>query len=168
MAMRTPEELSNLIKELIEQYTPEVKMVDFGVVFQVGDGVARIYGLEKAMSGELLEFEDGTLGIALNLEANNVGAVLLGNGLKITEGSRVRCTGKIAEIPVGEGYLGRVVDSLARPVDGKGSVATTKTRAIESAAPGIVSRRSVYEPLATGLVAIDAMIPVGRGQMLAL
>nr|ALO21015.1 CF1 alpha subunit of ATP synthase [Lobochlamys segnis] len=164
MAMRTPEELSNLIKGLIEQYTPEVKMVDFGVVFQVGDGVARIYGLEKAMAGELLEFEDGTLGIALNLEANNVGAVLLGTGLKITEGSRVRCTGKIAEIPVGDGFLGRVVDALARPLDGKGAIATTKSRAIESPAPGIIDRRSVYEPLATGIVAIDAMIPVGRGQ----
>ena len=164
MAMRTPEELSNLIKDLIEQYTPEVKMVDFGIVFQVGDGIARIYGLEKAMSGELLEFEDGTLGIALNLEANNVGAVLLGDGIKITEGSRVRCTGKIAEIPVGEGYLGRVVDALARPVDGKGAISTKETRAIESIAPGIITRRSVYEPLATGLVSIDAMIPVGRGQ----
>nr|ALO63103.1 CF1 alpha subunit of ATP synthase [Chloromonas perforata] len=164
MAMRTPEELSNLIKELIEQYTPEVKMVDFGIVFQVGDGIARIYGLERVMSGELLEFEDGTLGIALNLEANNVGAVLLGDGLKITEGSRVRCTGRIAEIPVGDGYLGRVVNSLAQPVDGKGSINTTDTRAIESQAPGIVSRRSVYEPLQTGLVAVDAMIPVGRGQ----
>ena len=162
--MRTPEELSNLIKDLIEQYTPEVKMVDFGIVFQVGDGIARIYGLEKAMSGELLEFEDGTLGIALNLEANNVGAVLLGDGLKITEGSRVRCTGKIAEIPVGEAYLGRVVDALARPVDGKGAIVTKDSRAIESPAPGIVARRSVYEPLATGLVAVDAMIPVGRGQ----
>jgi F-type H+-transporting ATPase subunit alpha len=164
MTMRTPDELSSLIKELIEQYTPEVKMVDFGIVFQVGDGIARIYGLEKAMSGELLEFEDGTLGIALNLETNNVGAVLLGDGLKITEGSRVRCTGKIAEIPVGENYLGRVVDALARPVDGKGAIPSTQTRAIESPAPGIISRRSVYEPLATGLVAIDAMIPVGRGQ----
>jgi len=164
MAQRSPEELSNLIKGLIEQYTPEVKMVDFGIVFQVGDGIARIYGLEKAMSGELLEFEDGTLGIALNLEASNVGAVLLGDGLKISEGSRVRCTGKIAEIPVGEGYLGRVVNSLAQPIDGKGNVATTETRAIESPAPGIVSRRSVYEPLSTGLVAVDAMIPVGRGQ----
>ena len=164
MAMRTPEELSNLIKDLIEQYTPEVKMVDFGIVFQVGDGIARIYGLEKAMSGELLEFEDGTLGIALNLEANNVGAVLLGDGVKITEGSRVRCTGKIAEIPVGEAYLGRVVDALARPVDGKGAITTKDTRVIESIAPGIITRRSVYEPLATGLVSIDAMIPVGRGQ----
>ena len=164
MAMRTPEELSNLIKELIEQYTPEVKMVDFGIVFQVGDGIARIYGLERAMSGELLEFEDGTLGIALNLEANNVGAVLLGDGLAITEGSRVRCTGKIAEIPVGEGYLGRVVNALAQPIDGKGSISTSETRAIESPAPGIISRRSVYEPLATGLIAVDAMIPIGRGQ----
>mgnify|MGYP003583523108 CR=1 FL=1 len=164
MAMRTPEELSNLIKELIEQYTPEVKMVDFGIVFQVGDGIARIYGLERVMSGELLEFEDGTLGIALNLEANNVGAVLLGDGLKITEGSRVRCTGRIAEIPVGEAYLGRVVNALAQPIDGKGPVNTTDSRAIESPAPGIVSRRSVYEPLQTGLVAVDAMIPVGRGQ----
>ncbi len=162
--MRTPEELSNLIKELIEQYTPEVKMVDFGIVFQVGDGIARIYGLERVMSGELLEFEDGTLGIALNLEANNVGAVLLGDGLKITEGSRVRCTGRIAEIPVGEAYLGRVVNSLAQPIDGKGSINTNETRAIESPAPGIVSRRSVYEPLQTGLVAVDAMIPIGRGQ----
>jgi F-type H+-transporting ATPase subunit alpha len=164
MAMRTPEELSNLIKELIEQYTPEVKMVDFGIVFQVGDGIARIYGLERVMSGELLEFEDGTLGIALNLEANNVGAVLLGDGLKITEGSRVRCTGRIAEIPVGEAYLGRVVNALAQPVDGKGAINSTATRAIESPAPGIVSRRSVYEPLQTGLVSVDAMIPVGRGQ----
>lgn len=164
MAMRTPEELSNLIKDLIEDYTPDVKMVDFGVVFQVGDGIARIYGLERAMSGELLEFEDGTLGIALNLEANNVGAVLLGDGLKISEGSRVRCTGKIAEIPVGEAYLGRVVDALARPIDGKGQIASDDTRAIESGAPGIIERRSVYEPLQTGLISIDAMIPIGRGQ----
>jgi F-type H+-transporting ATPase subunit alpha len=164
MTMRTPEELSNLIKDLIETYTPEVKMVDFGIVFQVGDGIARIYGLERVMAGELVEFEDGTLGIALNLEANNVGAVLLGDGLKITEGSRVRCTGKIAEIPVGEGYLGRVVDALSRPIDGKGPIATTNSRAIESQAPGIISRRSVYEPLSTGLVSVDAMIPIGRGQ----
>lgn len=168
MAMRTPEELSNLIKELIEQYTPEVKMVDFGIVFQVGDGIARIYGLEKAMAGELLEFEDGTLGVALNLEANNVGAVLLGDGLKITEGSRVRCTGKIAEIPVGDAFLGRVVDALARPVDGKGAISSSEGRPIESGAPGIISRRSVYEPLQTGVVAIDSMIPIGRGRFLAL
>ena len=162
--MRTPDELSSLLKKVIDQYTPESQMVDFGTVFMVGDGIARIYGLEKAMAGELLEFEDGTLGIALNLEQNNVGAVLLGDGLKITEGSRVRCTGKIAEIPVGEAYLGRVVDALARPVDGKGPIASKENRAIESPAPGIVSRRSVYEPLQTGLISVDAMIPVGRGQ----
>jgi F-type H+-transporting ATPase subunit alpha len=164
MAMRSPEELSNLIKDLITEYTPDVKMVDFGIVFQVGDGIARVYGLERAMSGELLEFEDGSLGIALNLEANNVGAVLLGDGLKISEGSRVRCTGKIAEIPVGEAYLGRVVNALAQPVDGKGAIASSESRAIESPAPGIIERRSVYEPLATGLIAVDAMIPIGRGQ----
>jgi len=164
MAKRSPEELSNLIKELITEYTPAVKMVDFGIVFQVGDGIARIYGLERVMSGELLEFEDGSLGIALNLEANNVGAVLLGNGLAISEGGRVRCTGKIAEVPVGEAYLGRVVNSLAQPIDGKGAIASSETRAIESPAPGIIARRSVYEPLATGLVAVDAMIPIGRGQ----
>jgi len=164
MAMRTPEELSNLIKDLITEYTPAVKMTDFGIVFQVGDGIARIYGLDRAMSGELLEFEDGTLGIALNLEANNVGSVLLGDGLKISEGSRVRCTGKIAEIPVGEAYLGRVVNALAQPVDGKGAISTSDSRAIESPAPGIIARRSVYEPLQTGLIAVDAMIPIGRGQ----
>nr|AXB71862.1 ATP synthase CF1 subunit alpha [Chlamydomonas sp. UWO 241] len=164
MAMRSPEELSNLIKDLITEYTPDVKMVDFGIVFQVGDGIARVYGLERAMSGELLEFEDGSLGIALNLETNNVGAVLLGDGLKISEGSRVRCTGKIAEIPVGEAYLGRVVNALAQPVDGKGAIASSESRAIESPAPGIIERRSVYEPLATGLIAVDAMIPIGRGQ----
>jgi len=166
--MRTPDELSSLLKKVIDQYTPETQMVDFGTVFMVGDGIARVYGLDKAMAGELLEFEDGTLGIALNLEQNNVGAVLLGDGLKITEGSRVRCTGKIAEIPVGDAYLGRVVDALARPVDGKGPIPTQQTRAIESPAPGIVSRRSVYEPLQTGILSIDSMIPIGRGQMLAL
>jgi len=162
--MRTPDELSSLLKKVIDQYTPETQMVDFGTVFMVGDGIARVYGLDKAMAGELLEFEDGTLGIALNLEQNNVGAVLLGDGLKITEGSRVRCTGKIAEIPVGDAYLGRVVDALARPVDGKGPIPTQQTRAIESPAPGIVSRRSVYEPLQTGILSIDSMIPIGRGQ----
>ncbi len=162
--MRTPDELSSLLKKVIDQYTPETQMVDFGTVFMVGDGIARVYGLDKAMAGELLEFEDGTLGIALNLEQNNVGAVLLGDGLKITEGSRVRCTGKIAEIPVGDAYLGRVVDALARPVDGKGPIPSNQNRAIESPAPGIVSRRSVYEPLQTGILSVDSMIPIGRGQ----
>lgn len=159
-----PDEISSIIRQQIEQYQQEVQVVNVGTVFQVGDGIARIYGLEKVMAGELLEFEDGTIGIALNLETKNVGAVLMGTGLAIQEGSSVRATGKIAQIPVGEGYLGRVVNSLARPIDGKGTVATNDTRLIESPAPGIISRRSVYEPLQTGLLAIDAMIPIGRGQ----
>lgn len=159
-----PDEISSIIRQQIEQYQQEVQVVNVGTVFQVGDGIARIYGLEKVMAGELLEFEDGTVGIALNLETKNVGAVLMGNGVSIQEGSSVRATGKIAQIPVGDGYLGRVVNPLARPIDGKGAIATTETRLIESPAPGIISRRSVYEPLQTGLLAIDAMIPIGRGQ----
>ena len=126
--------------------------------------IARIYGLEKVMAGELVEFDEGTLGIALNLESDNVGAVLMGDGFKIQEGSSVRSTGKIAQIAVGENYLGRIVNALAQPIDGKGEIAATETRLIESPAPGIIARRSVYEPLQTGLVAIDAMIPIGRGQ----
>nr|QUO99265.1 CF1 alpha subunit of ATP synthase [Oedogonium dentireticulatum] len=159
-----PEEISSIILQQIEQYNQEVQVVNFGTVFQVGDGIARIYGLEKVMAGELLEFDDGTIGIALNLESKNVGAVLMGDGLSIKEGSKVRATGKVAQIPVGEGYLGRVVDPLARPIDGKGDIVTNETRLIESPAPGIISRRSVYEPLQTGLVSVDAMIPIGRGQ----
>lgn len=159
-----PDEISSIIKEQIEKYTQEIKVVNIGTVFQVGDGIARIYGLDKVMAGELLEFEDGTVGIALNLETKNVGAVLMGEGLTVQEGTSVRGTGRIAQIPVGDKYLGRVVDSLARPIDGKGEIPTSETRLIESGAPGIISRRSVYEPLQTGLLAIDAMIPIGRGQ----
>jgi F-type H+-transporting ATPase subunit alpha len=159
-----PDEISSIIRQQIEQYNQEVKVVNVGTVFQVGDGIARIYGLEKVMAGELLEFEDGTVGIALNLEAKNVGAVLMGEGLTVQEGTSVRATGKIAQFPVGENFLGRVVNSLARPIDGKGDISPNETRLIESSAPGIISRRSVYEPLQTGIVAIDAMIPIGRGQ----
>lgn len=159
-----PDEITNIIRQQIEQYNQEVKAVTVGTVFQVGDGIARIYGLEKVMAGELLEFEDGTIGIALNLETKNVGAVLMGEGLTVQEGTSVRATGKIAQIPVGDGYLGRVVNSLAKPIDGKGEIPTTENRLIESGAPGIISRRSVFEPLQTGLLAIDAMIPIGRGQ----
>lgn len=158
-----PDEISSIIRQQIAQYSEEVKIVNVGTVFQVGDGIARIYGLEKVMAGELLEFEDGTIGIALNLETKNVGAVLMGDGLAIQEGSSVQATGKIAQIPVSDGYLGRVVNALARPIDGKGEIAATETRLIESPAPGIISRRSVHEPLQTGLVAVDAMIPIGRG-----
>lgn len=159
-----PDEISSLILKQIEQYNQEVKVVNVGTVFQVGDGIARIYGLEKVMAGELVEFEDGTIGIALNLESKNVGAVLMGEGLTVQEGSSVRATGKIAQIPVGDAYLGRVVNSLGRPIDGKGEITTTETRLLESPAPGIISRRSVHEPLQTGLTAVDSMIPIGRGQ----
>jgi F-type H+-transporting ATPase subunit alpha len=159
-----PDEISSIIRQQIEQYNQEVKVVNVGTVFQVGDGIARIYGLEKVMSGELLEFSDGTVGIALNLETKNVGAVLMGEGRGIQEGSSVRATGKIAQVPVGEKYLGRVVNALAVPIDGKGDIQTSENRLIESMAPGIISRRSVHEPLQTGILAIDSMIPIGRGQ----
>lgn len=159
-----PDEISSIIQQQIEQYDQNVKVDNVGTVLQVGDGIARIYGLEKAMAGELLEFEDGSIGIALNLEEDNVGAVLMSEGRDIQEGSSVRATGKIAQIPVGDAMIGRVVDALARPIDGKGDVQTSESRLIESGAPGIIERRSVYEPMQTGITAIDAMIPVGRGQ----
>ena len=159
-----PDEISSIIKQQIENYHQEVKAVNVGTVFQVGDGIARIYGLDKVMAGELLEFSDGTIGIALNLESKNVGAVLMGDGITVQEGTPVRATGKIAQIPVGDAFLGRVVNPLARPIDGKGEIASSENRLIESPAPGIISRRSVHEPLQTGIVAIDAMIPIGRGQ----
>jgi F-type H+-transporting ATPase subunit alpha len=159
-----PDEISSIIQQQIEQYDKDVKVADVGTVLQVGDGIARIYGLQNAMAGELLEFEDGTVGIALNLEENDVGAVLMGDGLNIQEGSTVRATGKIAAIPVGDAVVGRVVDALARPIDGKGEIASTETRLIESMAPGIIARKSVCEPMQTGITAIDSMIPIGRGQ----
>ena len=159
-----PDEISSIIKQQIEQYDQDVKVSNVGTVLQVGDGIARIYGLDQAMASELLEFEDGTIGIALNLEEDNVGAVLMGTGRNLKEGSSVKSTGKIAEVPVGDAMLGRVVDALAVPIDGKGDIATTENRLIEAPAPGIIARKSVYEPLQTGITAIDAMIPVGRGQ----
>ena len=159
-----PDEITSIICKQIEQYNQEARVVNIGTVLQVGDGIARIYGLDKVMAGELLDFEDGTVGIALNLESDNVGAVLMGDGLTIQEGSAVRATGKIAQIPVSEDYLGRVVNALARPIDGRGDVPSSESRLIESPAPGIIARRSVYEPMQTGLIAIDAMIPIGRGQ----
>nr|YP_010291651.1 ATP synthase CF1 alpha subunit [Scleria parvula]ULQ67658.1 ATP synthase CF1 alpha subunit [Scleria parvula] len=157
-------EISNIIRERIEQYNREVKIVNTGTVLQVGDGIARIYGLDEVMAGELVEFEEGTIGIALNLESKNVGVVLMGDGSMIKERSSVKATGKIAQIPVSEAYLGRVINALAQPIDGRGLITASESRLIESPAPGIISRRSVYEPLQTGLIAIDAMIPIGRGQ----
>lgn len=159
-----PDEISSIIRQQIEQYEQKTEIANVGTVLQVGDGIARIYGLDKAMAGELLEFEDGTIGIALNLEEDNVGAVLMGEGREIQEGSSVRATGKIAQVPVGEALIGRVVDALGRPIDGKGDLHTSESRLIESPAPGIVARRSVCEPMQTGITAIDAMIPIGRGQ----
>jgi F-type H+-transporting ATPase subunit alpha len=159
-----PDEISNIIRQQIESYDQDVKIDNIGTVLQIGDGIARVYGLEQVMAGELLEFEDSTIGIALNLENDNVGAVLMGNGIGILEGSTVRSTGKIAQVPVGDAFLGRVVDSLARSIDGKGDIVTSDSRLVESMAPGIITRKSVCEPVQTGITAIDSMIPIGRGQ----
>jgi F-type H+-transporting ATPase subunit alpha len=164
MANISPNEISNIIRQQIENYGRNIKVDNVGTVLQVGDGISRIYGLEEARAGELLEFEDGSFGIALNLETDNVGAVLMSEGRSIAEGSIVKTTGKIAQIPVGEALLGRVLNPLALPIDGKGEIKTTETRLVESMAPGIISRKSVCEPLQTGITAIDAMIPIGRGQ----
>jgi F-type H+/Na+-transporting ATPase subunit alpha len=159
-----PDEISSIIRQQIEQYDQDVKVSNVGTVLQVGDGIARIYGLDRVMASELVEFEDGSIGIAFNLEEDNVGVVLMSDGRNIQEGSSVTATGRIAQIPVGDGLIGRVVDALARPIDGKGDIQTSDTRLIESPAPGIISRKSVYEPMQTGITAIDAMIPIGRGQ----
>jgi F-type H+-transporting ATPase subunit alpha len=159
-----PDEISSIIRQQIEKYDQDVKVDNIGTVLQVGDGIARVYGLDQCMSGELLEFEDKTIGIALNLENDNVGVVLMGNGRQILEGSTVKSTGKIAQIPVGDAFLGRVVNALAMPIDGKGEIVPSDSRLVESMAPGIISRKSVCEPLQTGITSIDAMIPIGRGQ----
>ena len=159
-----PDEISNIIGNKIDTYNPEIKAETVGTVIQVGDGIARIYGLDQVMAGELVEFEDNTIGIALNLENDNVGAVLMGTGRAILEGSRVRATGKIAQIAVPDEIKGRIVNALAEPIDGQGDLTGGSTRLIEFMAPGIISRKSVCEPLQTGITAVDAMIPIGRGQ----
>ena len=159
-----PDEISAILKQQIEDYDKSVSVSNVGTVLQVGDGIARIYGLDKVMAGELVVFEDGTEGLALNLEDDNVGVVLMGEGYGIQEGSTVKATGKIASVNVGEAMLGRVVNPLGVAIDGKGDIATTATRLIENPAPGIIQRKSVHEPMQTGITAIDAMIPIGRGQ----
>ncbi|QJD88258.1 F0F1 ATP synthase subunit alpha [Cohnella herbarum] len=159
-----PEEISTLIKQQIEQYQSDIQVVDVGTVIQVGDGIALVHGLEKCMAGELLEFSNGVVGMALNLEEDNVGVVIMGPFKGIREGDQVKRTGRIMEVPVGEQLLGRVVNSLGQPVDGNGPINTTATRPVESPAPGVMDRKSVHEPMQTGIKAIDAMIPVGRGQ----
>jgi len=159
-----PDEISTLIKQQIEQYKSEIQVVDVGTVISVGDGIARVHGLENAMQGELLEFANGVVGMALNLEESNVGVVILGPYTDIREGDQVKRTGRIMEVPVGEELLGRVVNPLGQPLDGKGPVNTTQFRAVESPAPGVIDRKSVHEPMQTGIKAIDAMVPIGRGQ----
>ncbi|HOQ00314.1 MAG TPA: F0F1 ATP synthase subunit alpha [Acetivibrio clariflavus] len=159
-----PEEISSIIKKQIENYDNKEKIDDVGYVIQAGDGVARIYGLEKCMYGELLEFEGGVYGMAMNLEEDNIGSVLFGEGLDVKEGTYVKRTGRPVEVPVGMELLGRVVDPLGNPLDGKGPIETGKFRPIERPAPGVIERKSVGVPLQTGIMAIDAMVPIGRGQ----
>ena len=159
-----PEEISSIIKQQIEKYRTEIEVTDVGTVIQVGDGIARIYGLEMAMSGELLEFPGGIYGMALNLEEDNIGCVIMGPYTEIREGDTVKRTGRIVEVPVGDALLGRVVNSLGQPIDGKGPINTDKFRPIEKRAEGVIERKSVNEPLQTGLKAIDSMVPIGRGQ----
>jgi F-type H+/Na+-transporting ATPase subunit alpha len=158
------EEISALIKKQIENYQSEIEVNDVGTVIQVGDGIARAHGLDNVMAGELVEFSNGVMGMAQNLEENNVGIIILGPYQEIREGDEVKRTGRIMEVPVGEELLGRVVNPLGQPIDGKGPVATTKTRPIEQKAPGVMARKSVHEPLQTGIKAIDALVPIGRGQ----
>ena len=160
----SPEEISAVIQEQIASFDTEMEVKEVGSVLSVGDGIARVYGLDKVMAGELVEFSDGTQGMVLNLEERNVGVVIFGLGENIKEGDIVRRTEKIAEIPCGEALLGRVVNSLGEALDGKGKISTSETRKIEVIAPGIVARKSVHEPLMTGLKAIDSMVPIGKGQ----
>ncbi|HPG30894.1 MAG TPA: F0F1 ATP synthase subunit alpha, partial [bacterium] len=159
-----PEEISSIIEEKIKNLGTKVESAEEGIVLQVGDGIARISGLANAMSGELLEFPYNINGIVLNLEEGNIGAAILGDYKKIREGDKVRLTGKIASVPTGDAMIGRVVNSLGEPIDGKGPIKTTDFSFIEKIAPGIVERQPVKEPLYTGIKAIDAMIPIGRGQ----
>ncbi|HAE42669.1 MAG TPA: F0F1 ATP synthase subunit alpha [Clostridiales bacterium] len=163
MSLR-PEEISSIIKEQIKKYDTKLDTVDIGTVIQVGDGISRIHGLENCMYGELLDFGNDTFGMALNLEEDNVGCVLMGNDMGIKEGDTVKRTKRIVEVPVGDAMLGRVINSLGQPIDGKGPIETNKYRPIEAKASGVITRKSVTVPLQTGIKAIDSMIPIGRGQ----
>lgn len=159
-----PEEISSVIKEQIKRYAAQLEVADVGTVIQVADGIARIHGLDNAMQGELLEFPGEVYGMVLNLEEDNVGAVLLGSQKNINEGDTVKTTGRVVEVPVGDAMLGRVVNALGQPIDGKGPIETDKYRQIERVASGVISRKSVDTPLQTGIKAIDSMVPIGRGQ----
>ena len=164
MAQIKAAEISQIIRQHLASYEATIDVAEVGTVIEVGDGIARIYGLDKAMSMEMLEFPNGVMGMALNLEEDNVGAVLLGEDTLIKEGDQVKRTGRIASVPVGEAVIGRVVNALGQPVDDKGPIEAKEFRPIERLAPGVVDRRPVKEPLQTGIKAIDAMIPIGRGQ----
>src|SRR5215472_8748727 len=157
-------EISNILKQQIADFGAEADVAEVGQVLSVGDGIARIYGLDKVQAGEMVEFPNGVRGMALNLEADNVGIVLFGDDRAIREGDTVKRTGAIVEVPVGKALLGRVVDALGNPLDDKGPIRATEKRRVDVKAPGIIPRRSVHEPMATGLKAIDALIPIGRGQ----
>lgn len=159
-----PEEITSIIKQEIEKYEKKIETVDSGTIIQIGDGIARVYGLNECMAGELLEFPNSVYAMALNLEQDNVGCVLLGSEKGIKEGDVVKRTGRVVEVPVGENIIGRVVNSLGQPIDGKGPIKTTETRAVEIVAPGVITRQSVKQPLQTGIKAIDSMIPIGKGQ----
>ncbi len=159
-----PEEISSVIKEQIKKYSTKLEVSDVGTVIQVADGIARVHGLENAMQGELLEFPGGVYGMVLNLEEDNVGAVLLGDHKNINEGDMVKTTGRVVEVPVGDAMIGRVVNALGQPIDGKGPIVTDKYRQVERVASGVIARKSVDTPLQTGIKAIDAMVPIGRGQ----
>ena len=166
MAVINPDEITSIIKEKLQNYDSKIEVDNVGTVLEVADGISRIYGLSDAMSSELVEFQDGkgTLGIVLNLEEDNVGVVILGDYSHIKEGMSVKTTGRIASVPVGEGLLGRIIDPTGVPIDGRGDIHYEKTRPIERVAPGIVTRKSVFQPMETGLTAIDALTPIGRGQ----
>ena len=163
MAVRA-EEITAILKQQIEQFGTESSAVNVGTVVEAGDGIARVHGLSECMSSELVEFENGAMGLAMNLEEETVGILVLGDYLTIEEGQQVKTTGRIAEVPVGDALLGRVVDALGMPIDGKGPINTTKTRPVERIAPNVVTRKGVNQPVQTGIKAIDAMIPIGRGQ----
>ena len=159
-----PEEISSILKEQIENYDKKIETSDVGTVIEVGDGIARVYGLSKAMVNELLEFPGGVQGMAQNLEEDNIGCVILGPYKHIKEGDPVKRTGRIVEVPVGEALIGRVVDAMGHPIDGKGAIVTDKFRPVEAIAPGVITRKGVHQPLQTGIKAIDALVPIGKGQ----
>src|SRR6516162_235534 len=164
MAQIRADEITSILRQEIENYERAIDVTETGSVISVGDGIARIYGLDKVMAGELIEFPHDVAGIAMNLEEDQVGAVLLGDYTEIKEGDEVRRTGRIMSVPVGEAMVGRVVNALGQPIDDKGPIATDKFNEIERLAPGVINRQPVKEPMATGLKAIDSMIPIGRGQ----